>query len=110
MENPQHFDTRPFYSPKLTVWIAVWKESFIGPFFFKETVSAASYLKKLKDRLATTNGIVDLREGALYFMQDDAPPHWHRDVRAWLNEHFAERWTGRSGSILWPARSPDFSP
>ena len=43
-------------------------------------------------------------------MQDGAPPHWHRKVRDWLNEFFEERWIGRSGTIPWPARSPDLTP
>src|SRR5215469_13773443 len=29
------------------------------------------------------------------FQQDGAPPHWHRDVRRFLNESLPQRWIGR---------------
>ena len=49
------------------------------------------------------------------FQQDGAPPHWHRDVRAFLNHILSLRWIGRSGKddlVLntWPPRSPDLTP
>lgn len=48
-ENPQHFTTSPLHSPKLTVWMGVWKGGLIGPYFFEETVSGASYLQMLNE-------------------------------------------------------------
>jgi hypothetical protein len=32
------------------------------------------------------------------FQQDGAPPHWHRDVRRFLNESLPQRWIGRVGN------------
>jgi hypothetical protein len=28
----------------------------------------------------------------------------------WLNNNFGEKWIGRYGPFLWPARSPDLNP
>jgi hypothetical protein len=48
------------------------------------------------------------------FMQDEAPPHWARTVRQWLNDKFPNRWISRGGAgdsnIRWPPRSPDLTP
>ena len=49
------------------------------------------------------------------FQQDGAPPHWHRDVRRFLNESLPQRWIGRNGKEdlvlqFWPPKSPDFTP
>jgi len=49
------------------------------------------------------------------FQQDGAPPHWHRDVRRFLNESRPQRWIGRVGKEdlalqFWPPRSPDLTP
>ena len=49
-------------------------------------------------------------EEEIYFQQDGAPPHYHRDVRAYLKATFPNRWIGRRGSVEFPARSPDLTP
>ncbi|UYV85071.1 hypothetical protein LAZ67_X004463 [Cordylochernes scorpioides] len=41
---------------------------------------------------------------------DGAPPHYHRDVRAYLNQNLSGQWIGRRGPIEFPARSPDLTP
>jgi hypothetical protein len=45
-----------------------------------------------------------------YFQQDGAPPHYHRDVRAYLDQNLPGQWIGRRGPIEFPARSPDLTP
>lgn len=45
----------------------------------------------------------------LYFQHDGAPAHFCRQVRAILNAHYPNRWIGRGGPIIWPARSPDLN-
>ncbi|PNF15394.1 hypothetical protein B7P43_G01012 [Cryptotermes secundus] len=47
--------------------------------------------------------------------QDGAPPHWHLNVRRFLNESLPQRWIGRMGNEdlalqFWPPRSPDLTP
>ena len=46
----------------------------------------------------------------IYFQQDGAPPHYHRDVRAYLDAVFPDAWIGRRGPTEYPARSPDQTP
>ena len=46
----------------------------------------------------------------MFFQQDGAPPHWGRDVKAFLHQEFPNRWIGRDGPIHWAARSPDLTP
>ena len=46
--------------------------------------------------------------------QDGAPPHWHKEVRDYLNEHLPGRWVGRAAATdnifcTWPPRSPDLT-
>jgi len=36
-----------------------------------------------------------------------APPHFHRHVREFLNQHLPQRWIGL---LAWPPRSPDATP
>ncbi|XP_014487594.1 PREDICTED: uncharacterized protein LOC106751251, partial [Dinoponera quadriceps] len=41
---------------------------------------------------------------------DGAAAHYARDVRAYLDTVFINRWIGRRGTIEWPARSPGLTP
>ena len=43
-------------------------------------------------------------------MYDAAPPRFSRVAMQCLNQHFANKWIGRGGSIARPARSPDLNP
>ena len=45
-----------------------------------------------------------------YFQQNGAPPHYHRDVRACLDENLPNWWIGRRGSIEFLPHSPDLTP
>ena len=44
------------------------------------------------------------------FMHDGASSRFSRVARQFLNQHFANKWISRGGSIAWPARSPDLNP
>ena len=52
---------------------------------------------------------LDIRRD-MWFQHDGAPAHFHRNVRAFLNEFYPNRWIGRGGAIRWPPRSPDLNP
>ncbi|EZA54266.1 hypothetical protein X777_06188 [Ooceraea biroi] len=41
---------------------------------------------------------------------DGCPSHYARQVRNWLDEHYAHRWIDRGGPVFWPPRSPDLTP
>ena len=45
-----------------------------------------------------------------FFQQDGAPPHFHHDVRTYLNENMQNRWITRRGTIEYPPKSPDLTP
>ena len=45
----------------------------------------------------------------LIFQHDGAPAHSCRQVREILNAYYPNRWIGRGGPIIWPARSPDLN-
>jgi hypothetical protein len=45
-----------------------------------------------------------------YLQQDGAPPHYHRHVRAYLDDTLPGRWIGRRGAIEYPPRSPGLTP
>ncbi|EFN63727.1 hypothetical protein EAG_00069, partial [Camponotus floridanus] len=47
---------------------------------------------------------------AMWFMHDGAPAHFSRIAREFLTATYGDRWIGRGGSHLWPARSPDLNP
>ena len=47
--------------------------------------------------------------GEIYFQQDGAPPHYHRDARAHLDAAFPDTWIGRRDAIEYPAHSPDLT-
>ena len=45
----------------------------------------------------------------MWLQQEGAPSHFARIVRAFLNEHYGNRWIGRGGPVNWPACSPDLT-
>ena len=49
------------------------------------------------------------------YQQDRAPPHFHHDVRGYLNDTLPYRWIGHASQddcplLPWPPRSPDLTP
>lgn len=108
-ENPNWFVEQYLHPERTTVWAAIWADGIIGPIFFEETVNGERYLAMLQEQFWPAVERLGLKE-ELIFMQDGAPPHWSRAVRAWLDEKFPGRWIGRGGPMRWPARSPDLTP
>ena len=90
-DNPTWITEAPLQSDKVVVWVALSKDGLIGPYFFPDkTVTGASYLSMLNDFFLPR--IVDkpnLEE--IHFMQDGAPPHFAKQVRAWLDQTFPGR-------------------
>jgi hypothetical protein len=46
----------------------------------------------------------------MWYQQDGEPPHYHRNIRAYLDNTFPDRWIGRRGYFEYPLRSPDLTP
>lgn len=106
-ENLHHTLQKSVNLPGLHVWCGISSDGIIGPYFFNNTVTGASYLKMLQDWFWPQ--VAD-RADHIYFQQDGAPPHYSVAVREWLDNHFPEAWIGRRGAMEWPARSPDLTP
>jgi transposase len=109
-ENPHVTEEHHVNLPGVTVWCGLSARGLIGPFFFYNTVTGAVYLNLLQEFVIPRIREEFRDEEDFYFQQDGAPPHYHRDVRAHLDENLPNRWIGRRGSIEYPPRSPDLTP
>ncbi|KAJ8962394.1 hypothetical protein NQ318_018378 [Aromia moschata] len=47
---------------------------------------------------------------AMWFIHNGAPAHFIEVARDFLTQTYGNRWIGRGGPHLWPARSPDLNP
>ena len=112
-QNPNWLLEKSLNSPKVMVWAAIGHAGIIGPFFLEGNVDSKSYLKMIEEEFYPVFSNLP-NSPNLIFMQDGAPPHWEKNVRGWLNDHFPHRWIGRGGindtNIPWPPRSPDLTP
>ncbi|UYV73871.1 hypothetical protein LAZ67_11001217 [Cordylochernes scorpioides] len=81
----------------------------IGPFRFEGTVTGINYLTMLADSIFPAIRALYGNDD-FYFQLDGAPPHYHRDVRAYLDKNLSGQWIGRRGPIEFPARSPELTP
>ena len=117
LDNPNFFVEMPLHSPRVSCWAGIWSHGIIGPFFFEDeegatvTINSERYVQMLETKfLPVIQDREEFVSGSLWFMQDGAPVHIGRNVRAWMQQNFEEREIGRYGSIHWPARSPDLTP
>lgn len=102
--------TRSQRFKKVNVWCGMLYNRIIGPYFLN-TLNQNTYLEILENFVMTELEEESLEfRGKLFFQQDGCPAHSTLRVRAWLNEHFPNRWIGRFGPLKWPARSPDLTP
>ena len=95
----------------LNVWARIIDKFLIGPFSLDGKLTGTKYVDFLSTRLheILEEVPVDIRLG-MRFTHDGAPPHSSRVARQFLNQHFANKWIGRGGPVVWPARSPDLNP
>ena len=95
----------------LNVWAGTIDKFLIGLFFLDGKLTGTKYVDFLSTRLHEILKEVpfDIRL-RMRFMHDGAPPHFSRVVRQFFNQHFANKWIGRGGSIAWPAGSPNLNP
>ncbi len=63
------------------------ERGLIGPVFFEDNVTGASYLQVLQNEFwPVIQRFANHKH--IRFTQDGAPPHFARQVRTWLNENF----------------------
>jgi hypothetical protein len=81
----------------------------VGPFFFEGTVTGAAYFNILQESIVPTSvSCMEMRTCGIN--KTGRTPHYHRDVTAYLDNTFPDRWIGRRGSVEYPPRSPDLTP
>ncbi|GFS52141.1 DUF4817 domain-containing protein [Nephila pilipes] len=108
-ENPHITIEKAVNLPGVNVWCGLSSRGLIGPFRFEGTVTGINYLTMLADSIfPAIRALYDNDD--FYFQQDGAPPHYHRDVRAYLDQNLSGQWIGRRGPIEFKARSPDLTP
>lgn len=110
-ENPEfRIPARRQYLKKVNVWCGITYYGIMGPYFFEDTCNRNSYMEMLETFLSDKLDELSLHyRGQMYFQQDGCPAHYAREVTEWLNNKFRDRWIGRNGPIVWPARSPDLT-
>jgi len=91
------------------VWCGLSLRGLIGPFFFEGTITGQVYLDMLRTSILPAVRTL-FGNDRFYFQQDGAPPHFHRDVRAYLDENLPGQWIGRRGAVEFPPRSLDLTP
>jgi len=95
--------------PVVYVWCGLSARGLIGPFFFEGTVTGEAYLEMLRSSILPA--IHALNENSeVFYQQDGAPPHYHLDVWAILDENLQGHWIGRRGTFEFPPCSPDLTP
>ncbi|XP_067204331.1 uncharacterized protein [Linepithema humile] len=110
-ENPQAVRQCTFqYRWSINVWAGIFANRVIGPYFLPAHLNGQRYAEFLENELPILLEDIPLREReTLIFQHDGAPAHYSRRVREILNDRFSDRWIGRGGPIVWPARSPDLN-
>lgn len=95
----------------VNVWGGILGPYLIGPYFFEGPLNGVMFLDFLLNQLPILLEEVPLNIRTTMWLQlDGAPPHYHCEVRQFLNDYFQNRWIGRNGFQNWPARSPDLTP
>ena len=100
-------------SPIVNVFCAISRRRVFSPFFFMEdSVTGKVYLDMLENWLMPQ--LADEEALGYIYQQDGAPPHWHKEIREYLNEHLPGRGVGRAAATdntfsTWPPRSPDLT-
>jgi hypothetical protein len=95
--------------PGVNVWCGLSSKGLTGPFRFEGNVTGESYLTMLDGSILPA---IRERYGneRFYYQKDGAPPHYHRNVRVYLDQNVPGHWIGRRGPIDFPPRSPDLTP
>lgn len=104
-------EERSQYQFKINLWTGIFNGKIVGPVELPGTLNSTGYLDLLRNQLP---GLLENEPQeivqTMWLQNDGCPAHYAREVRAYLNEAFPERWIGRMGPILWPPRSPDLNP
>lgn len=111
-ENPHKKKPISFQNKfSVNVWAGIIGNVLIGPYYLPNNLNGDNYHEFLINTFPEILDEIPLNvRNQMLFQNDGCPAHWHRAVRQFLDEQFLNRWIGRNGPILWPARSPDLTP
>lgn len=95
----------------VNVWAGVIGGFFIGPHYLPDNLNGAMYLQFLQNNLSNLLEDVPLNLiSNMLYQHDGCPAHYSSNVKQYLDANYENRWIGRNGPVLWPARSPDLTP
>jgi hypothetical protein len=111
-ENPHQIRERGFQQRfSINVWAGIIGNRLIGPHVLPPHLNGEGYLNFLQNQLSDLLDDVPLQvRRDMWYLHDGAPAHSARGVKNWLDANLENRWIGRNGPVLWPARSPDLNP
>jgi hypothetical protein len=93
------------------VWAGIIGNRLIGPHVLPPHLNGEGYLNFLQNELSNLLDDVPLEvRRDMWYLHDGAPAHSARGVKNWFDANLENRWIGRNGPVLWPARSPDLNP
>ena len=84
--------------PGVNVWCRLSARDLIGPFFFEGTVTGEAYLEMLRSSILPAIRAL-YGNSEVFYQQYGVPSHYHRDVRACLDENLQGHWIGRRGTF-----------
>ena len=109
-ENPNIIEEKTINLPGVAVWCGRSSRGLIGPYFFEEIARGQTYLQMLEIMISHLNDVFE-NENEVYFQQDRAPPHFHVNLRNFLDRTFNNRLIGwRERATEFPPRPPDLTP
>ena len=79
--------------PGVNVLCGLSARGLIRPFFFGGTVTGEAYLEMLSSSILPAICVL-YEKSEVFYQQDGAPPHHHRDVRSFLDENLQGHWIG----------------
>ena len=86
-ENPNIAEEKTVNLPGVAVWCDLSSRGLIRLYIFEETVTGQTYLQMLELMIPRLNDIFE-NENEVYLQQDGAPPHFHVNVRNFLDRKF----------------------
>jgi hypothetical protein len=111
-ENPHQIRERGFQQRfSINVWAGIIGNRLIGPNVLPPHLNGEGYLIFLQNELSDLLDDVPLQvRRDMWYLHDGAPAHSARGVKNWLDANLENRWIGRNGPVLWPARAPELNP
>ncbi|KAL6417686.1 hypothetical protein ACFW04_012579 [Cataglyphis niger] len=97
-ENPRAIRQHALqYRWMINIWAGIIANRIIGPYFLPPRLTGEVYTNFLE------------HQQQLIFQHDGALAHFSRQARNILNAYYPDKWMGRDGPIIWPARLPDLN-